>query len=172
MGNETEHVASTELEGKLSLRPERPEDESFLFEVYAGTRQEELALTGWDAPTRTAFVQMQFKAMRQGYASQHPRAQFCVILVSGNPVGRMVVDRSEENICLVDMALLVEHRGKGIGTILMRELLAEAARVAKPIRLHVFKQSRPIRWYERLGFCKTGDNGAYDRMEWHPGGAG
>jgi len=154
--------------GSVSLRPERLEDEPFLFEVYASTRAEELALTGWDAPTRLAFVQMQFRAMRTGYAGQFPKAEFSVLVQAGRPVGRIVVDRSEEAICLVDLALLPEYRGLGIGTSLMRELIAEAGKVGKPIQLHVFKRTRPIQWYARLGFVKTGETGAYDRLEWRP----
>jgi len=153
----------------LTLRPERPEDEAFLFEVYASTRADELALTGWDAPTRAAFLRMQFNAMRRGYAQQFPNAQFSILLRAGQPVGRMVIDRAPEAVCLVDLVLLPEHRGLGFGTRLMQELLAEAGQLRKPIHLHVFKGTRPVQWYQRLGFIKVGETGAYDRLEWRPG---
>lgn len=154
--------------GELTLRDERPEDEAFLFEVYASTREEELALTGWDAPTRAAFLQMQFKAMRRGYAEQFPKGQFSILLKEGFPVGRMVIDRADDAICLVDLALLPGYRGQGFGTFLMQGLVAEAAKMAKPITLHVFKGTRPVHWYERLGFLRVAEDGAYDRFEWQP----
>ena len=48
------------------LRREEINDEPFLFQVYAHTRVEELALTNWDPATRQAFLTMQFQAMRRG----------------------------------------------------------------------------------------------------------
>ena len=62
--------------GVVSLRPEQPEDEDFLFAVYASTRAEELAVTGWDEATRSAFLNLQFRAMRQGYHASFPQAEF------------------------------------------------------------------------------------------------
>jgi ribosomal protein S18 acetylase RimI-like enzyme len=150
------------------LRPEGPGDEAFLLEVYAGTRQEELEATGWPAAMREAFVRMQFNAQRQGYRATFPRAQFAVILSRGQAVGRLVVDRSENEFLLVDVALLPAHRGRGIGTALMQDLLREAAAAKKPVRLSVFKGQRAIRLYQRLGFEITGEDGLRDRMEWRP----
>jgi hypothetical protein len=47
----------------------------------------------------------------------------------------------------------------------MRQICAEADR---PVRLSVFKQNRAFNWYDRLGFAKVGDLGAYDELEWRP----
>ena len=152
----------------ISLRPEKPDDEGFLFEVYAGTREEELALTNWDEPMRRAFLNQQFNAMRQGYRSMFPAGEFLIIQLDGNPAGRMVIDRGGREIHLVDLALLPAQRNRGVGTFLMRQVCAEAADAGKPVRLCVLKNNRAFRWYERLGFAKTGDLGAYDEMEWRP----
>jgi GNAT superfamily N-acetyltransferase len=159
-------VGSTNAPGKIALRPERPEDEPFLAEVYASTRQDELNLTQWDAATRARFVAMQFTAMRQGYQANFPRAQFAVILIDGEPVGRMVVDRAEDEIRVVDIALLPIHCGKGIGAELMKNVMAEAAQAGKPVRLSVFRGTRAIRFYQRLGFVHDGQPGIYEEMEW------
>ena len=161
---------SARAPGTIRLRPERPEDEPFLFAVYASTREEELNLTGWDAATRAAFLDLQFKAMRQGYRSMFPQGEFTIILLAGQPVGRQVVNCTGTEIRLVDVALLPAYRGRGIGTILLRQLLGAAARLNKPLRLRVLKTSRPARLYERVGFCRVGEEGLYDRMEWKPGG--
>ncbi len=154
--------------GPVTLRPEQPEDEAFLLEVYASTRQEELALTNWDAGMRTAFVQSQFKAMRVGYADMFPDGQFSIILLGGQPIGRLVIHRAAREVHVVDMVLLPDFCGKGIGRQLMDGIMAEAAAAKKTIGLHVLKMNRAIRFYQRLGFVKTGDEGPYDRMEWRP----
>ena len=157
-----------EISGLLRCRAQVPGDEAFLWEVYASTRQEELDLTHWSQAQRKVFLDSQFKAMRGGYASQFPQADFSVILFREQPVGLMVVDRAETELRLVDIALLTEYRGRGLGSFLLKKLAAEAARARKPLRLHVFKGSRPWHLYERLGFVKIQEDGPYEHLEWRP----
>ena len=150
----------------ITLRPERPEDEPFLFTVYAGTRQEELDATGWPPVVREAFLNMQFKAQRQGYRSSFPQADFQIILANGNAVGRMVVNRATGEIVLVDIALMPEHRGHGIGTALLQQLVCEAEASGRPLRLSVIKGQRAGRLYQRMGFKKIGESDLRDELEW------
>jgi ribosomal protein S18 acetylase RimI-like enzyme len=149
-----------------ALRPEGPADGPFLLEVYAGTRQEELEAAGWPAALRETFVRMQFNAQQQGYRAAFPRAQFSIILSGGQAVGRIVIDRGEDQFLLVDIAVLPSHRGRGIGTALMQDLMREAATAQKPVRLSVIKGQRAFQLYQRLGFAKTGEDSLRDQMEW------
>jgi len=162
--NDAEAIAGL----NVSLRPEEPGDESFLFQVYASTRDEELALTNWDQATRTAFLNHQFAAMRLGYKSMFPTGEFLVILNDQAPVGRMVISRSAEMIRVVDVALLSAARGKGIGSLLMRRLQTEATTTGVPIRLQVFQNNRAQHLYQRLGFEITGQDGPYFHLQWTP----
>ena len=150
----------------LTLRPEQPGDEPFLFEVFASTREEELGLTNWDQPARRAFLDLQFAAMRRGYASMYPAGEFLIVDLGAQAIGRMVLNRTAEEIRVVDLALLAAHRNAGIGTWLMRRVCAEATQAGKPVRLCVLKGNRAVRWYQRLGFAKTDEAGIYDQMEW------
>lgn len=135
----------------VTLRPARPDD-AFLFALYAGTRADELAAWGWDAAQRDAFLVMQFRAQQRHYEAAWPRAEHRVVCLAGRPIGRLLVAREPDEIRLVDIALLPEHRGAGIGAGLIRGLLAEAARAGLPVRLHAARDSRARRLYERLGF--------------------
>ena len=159
-------TSSSQRDDSIFLQPQRPGDEPFLLEVYASTREDELDRTGWDAATRSAFVKMQFNAMQQGYATMFPRGQFSIILLHNRPIGRLVVDRADHEIRVVDIALLPSYRGQGIGTFLLQQLLLEASHAEKPVRLHVLKTSRAARHYLRLGFLKVGAEGPYDQMQW------
>ena len=143
-----------------------PDDESFLLEVYASTRLEELAGTGWDDNQKLAFIRMQFLARERS----QPRVDNKIILLNGRPVGRMLVDRTETPIVLRDIAVLTEYRNAGIGSRLLQELMTEAASAGKPIRLHVVASSPAVRLYERLGFRRGGDEAgaAYLEMTWVP----
>lgn len=148
----------------LSLREATAEDEPFLLEVYASTRIDELEGLGWDDNQKQAFIKMQFIARERCY----PRVDNCIILLNGRPVGRILVDRSQSSILLNDIALLTEYRNGGIGSRLIQDLMKEATAAGKPIVLHVVAFSSAVRLYERLGFVKTGGDGAYLEMKWMP----
>jgi len=156
----------------LRCRAQLPEDESFLRNVYASTRQDELNLTNWNPEQRKTFLDFQFKAMREGYARQFPQGEFSVIMLAERRIGLMVVDRPENELRLVDIALLPEVRGRGIGSYYLKKLASEAALAQKPLRLHVLKGSRPWHLYERLGFVKIEETGPYEHLEWRPQPAG
>lgn len=148
----------------LVLRERKPEDESFLLEVYASTRLEELEGFGWDDNQKQAFIRMQFLARERTY----PRVDDRIILLNGRSIGRLMVERSEAAILLRDIALLAEYRNAGIGGRLVHDLIKEATSAGKPIELHVVASSPAVRLYERLGFRRSGDEGAYLEMKWVP----
>src|SRR5262249_22081724 len=109
---------------------------------------------------------MQFAARERAYDSQYPRADRRILLDGDRPIGRIVVDRGEAAITLVDIALLAERRNAGIGTALVQGLQIEAAATGKPVRLQVLTSSRAVRLYERLGFAAVGVGGVDFAMEW------
>ncbi|HVS40440.1 MAG TPA: GNAT family N-acetyltransferase [Gemmataceae bacterium] len=156
----------------LTLRPIRPDDEEFLRRVYAGTRAEELAPLAWDDAQKMAFLRMQFDLQHRYYQAQFPDAAYSVVLLDGEPVGRLYVDRGEKEICILDIALLPERRGAGLGGTLLRDLLAEADRAAKPVRIHVERFNPALRLYQRLGFVQIGETDFYYLMKRTPGAGG
>ncbi len=109
---------------------------------------------------------MQFNAQQQGYRAAFPRAEFLIITIDNKAAGRVVVNRTEEEIRLVDVAVLPAHRGRGIGTEVIQGVLREAATAGKPVRLSVIKGQRAFRLYQRLGFRKTGEAAMREQMEW------
>src|ERR1700738_5428683 len=90
----------------LRLRPITPADESFLARVYASTRWEELAPTGWSDEEKAVFCRRQFDAQSAYYAATYPEASFHVIEREGVPIGRLYVARWEKEIRIVDITLL------------------------------------------------------------------
>jgi ribosomal protein S18 acetylase RimI-like enzyme len=161
-GDVLTRVAAT----SLHLRPEHAGDEPFLFELYASTRADELALSNWDEPPRSQFLGMQFRAQRAGYREMFPNAQFDLVLENGIAVGRIVVNVTDEEIRIVDLVVAATQRGRGVGTELLRRLLQQAAGANKPLRLQVLKGNRAAQLYQRLGFTKTGESGSHEQFEW------
>ena len=151
----------------LSLRPETDADEAFLRDLYADTRASEMALVPWDDTTKATFLRQQFDAQRSHYRRQYPNATFDMLLQDGVPIGRLYLDRGMEAWRLLDIAIVPDRRGVGLGTALMRGLLAEAASVDLPVHLYVEAFNPARRLYDRLGFLPLSDNGVYIIMRWH-----
>ncbi|HET6313484.1 MAG TPA: GNAT family N-acetyltransferase [Chloroflexia bacterium] len=154
----------------ITLRPIVQGDEELLYRVYASTREAELALTDWTDEQKAAFVQMQFVAQHNHYQEYYPNAAFLVILADEQPVGRLYVDRWPDQTRVVDITVLPEYRNLGIGTVLLKALMAEAAEAGKPLTIHVEQYNPALRLYERLGFTRIADRGIYYLMEWRPEG--
>jgi GNAT superfamily N-acetyltransferase len=140
----------------------------FLYTVYASTRAEELAVVPWDDAQKDSFLRMQFEAQDRWYREQMPGASFDVVLVEGEPAGRLYVDRRDDEIRIVDIALLPEHRGHGVGTSLLGELLSEADAAGKRVTIHVERLNPAMQLYERLGFSVAEDKGVYLFLERRP----
>jgi ribosomal protein S18 acetylase RimI-like enzyme len=143
----------------ITLREASDEDEAFLREVYAGSRAQELAMVPWNDEQREAFLRMQFDAQHFYYHAQFPEASYQIILRDAEPIGRVYVLRKEEEIEILDITLLPQHRGAGIGNSLMRDLLHEADRSGQAVKIWIeeFNPSRSL--FERLGFSKIHEDG-------------
>lgn len=155
--------------GTVTLRPVTGEDEPFLLAVYGGTREDELGQVEWGEGQKEVFVKWQFDLQRREYDARFPDAKYELILIDGEPAGRIWTGRDEEQIRLLDIALLSQFQKRGVGTLLLGRLIDEAARVQKPLRHMVFVLNNDAhRFYERLGFVVIEDFGAYKHMEWRP----
>ena len=144
-----------------ALRTIRAEDRDFLFRVYAGARLEELALTDWDETQKQAFLAQQFEAQHHHYQTHYPGARLDLVLLGDEPIGRLYVARWREEIRIMDIALLPEHRNRGIGGALLRDLLEEAAATSRRLTIHVERYNPALRLYRRLGFESVGETGVY-----------
>jgi ribosomal protein S18 acetylase RimI-like enzyme len=153
----------------VRLRPVTLEDETFLRELFATTRADELALMGWDEQQKELFIAMQFNAQSQQYAMSYPQANHSVILLDEVSIGRQIINRGPSEFTLVDIALLPTYRGAGIGTQLIENLLREAASARKSVTLNVWHSNPARNLYERMGFsAATKDDGVYCEMWWTP----
>ena len=153
--------------GKLELRPVSDDDDQFLLSVYASTREAELSQVEWAEGQKESFLRWQFDTQRREYSARFPNADYHVILVDERPAGRIWVGSDEEQIRLLDIALLPEFQNRGVGTTLLRRLMDLTAREGKALRHMVFVLNNDAhRFYERFGFRIIDDLGAYKHMEW------
>jgi ribosomal protein S18 acetylase RimI-like enzyme len=151
----------------VTLRAARPEDGPLLHRIYASTRVDELADAPWPDTAKDAFIKQQYLAREVGYARSHPQAERLIVEENDTPVGSLWVDRGEDRLLLLDIALLPEHRGRGVGRTLLEGLQREAASRGVPLALQVAKTNRASDLYRRMGFHEIGDDDVYIRLEWH-----
>jgi len=155
----------------VTFREVVAEDTPLLLEVYGSTRLDELALTNWDEQQRHAFLKMQLDAQHLHYRGHYPVAQYLVILVDGLAAGRLYVAETSEEIRILDITVLPEYRGSGIGTAIIKELMPIAAATGKPLGIYVESFSRSLGLFERLGFVRSGEIGYSFLLRWGAGTA-
>lgn len=147
------------------LRPVTDADRPFLVALYRSIREPELAHVPWDEATIAAFVEHQFAAQDAHYREHYDGATLDVIEVDGEAAGRLYVHRGERDVRIMDIALSPAFRGRGIGTELLRSLIAEADGSERTLSIHVEANNPARRLYERLGFREAGEHGVYVLME-------
>jgi ribosomal protein S18 acetylase RimI-like enzyme len=156
---------------QISLRLATDEDRSFLLRVYGGTREEELSVTDWTREQKDAFIEMQFTAQDTYWREHYVGAEFFVIERrqedgSTEGIGRLYLHGRTQELRLMDIAILPTFRGQGIGTLLLNQLIERAASEGKSLTIHVEQFNPALALYERLGFRRIGEFGAYYLLEW------
>lgn len=159
------------LSQDFALRPESDDDIPFLMRLYASTRERELAAIPWSAEQKQAFLASQFQAQRHHYRTHFDGCAFDVLEYSGIPVGRLYLDVRPSRLHVIDIALLPEWRGKGVGTAIFEALQALGRASGRSVGIFVEKFNPALRLYRRLGFTDIADHEVYLEMEWLPEGA-
>ena len=154
--------------GAVTLRPATDADYSFMRELYGDTRAEEMKRFPFGEEQVRAFLDQQFAAQFEHYRIHYPTCERNIIEQDGHPIGRLWIDEWRDQIRLVDVALLSQWRGSGIGTRLLLDVLARGAAAQKPVTIHVEAFNPALRLYERLGFQHVDTNGMYYLMQWTP----
>lgn len=89
-----------------------------------------------------------------------------LILVNGKRVGCVGFRVGAEKIRLDSFYLARRHHNSGLGTAVLKVLLAEANALSLPIRLEVLNGSKADRFYLRHGFVRLSEDaieGTYER---------
>lgn len=154
---------------RLVLRPVEARDDEFVYRVYASTRADEMALVNWTAEQQEAFLRMQVSAQTDHYKIHYPQAKYHIIEREDVPIGRLITERSKDDILIIDIALLPEYRNMGIGTAILTDLMHAATGESRQIVLRVEFFNPALHLYARLGFVKTREMSIYHEMVWTPG---
>jgi ribosomal protein S18 acetylase RimI-like enzyme len=157
--------AGRSQEKDISFRPVTAADDGLLFSLYASTRAAELAQVPWSEEQKQAFVRMQFDAQTREYAARNPQATHEIICVGEKPAGRLYLSRKEDAFHILDIIVMPEHRGSGIGTWVVKKVMADAAREGKAVTIYVESFNPSMQFFERLGFQPVRTEGIYSLLK-------
>lgn len=150
----------------LFLRPETPEDTDFIRDLFASVRGPEFAAMGWPPALLHDLLVSQSTMQNRHYASVYPNALRLIIMAGGIPVGRLYLHPRHEGLRVVDIALLPDWRGRGLGGDLLRAVQAMAAACKDGVSLSVTRTNPARHLYQRLGFTEQPGAGPDMEMQW------
>jgi GNAT superfamily N-acetyltransferase len=140
------------------------EDLPFVAELYASTRRWEVALLGWPRDVQDTFLAQQHEGQHRHYMAHYPGAEWLIVERAGRPIGRLYLYEGKREVRVVDVSLVADCRGAGVGGAILRDVLDDAQGRGKSVSIHVEKNNPARRLYERLGFVLAEDRGVYDLM--------
>jgi GNAT superfamily N-acetyltransferase len=156
--------------GDFVLRPERPEDDRFLFDLFAINNMEVLRLAGFPTDVIEKLINFQYRSQTTTYRTMFPDAIYSIVSWNGQDVGRFIEHDETDVVYFVDFVLFPECQSKGLGSALTRALMEEWAARGRGTRVKVMINNEPcLKMCQRLGFTQSEpDDMAYVDLRWYP----
>lgn len=162
-----------EERARVGFRPEGRVDEDLVRRAHVAHRAALFAGAGLPADALAGLCAQQHALQERHIATHNPAADRRMILAGAETVGRLCLDRTGATWRIVDVALLPEAQGRGLGGAAVRLVLAEAARAGAAVDLAVGRDNpRAEALYRRLGFVDALGGGDTHRRLIRPAGDG
>lgn len=131
-----------------SFRQAKPEDYEFLYNLHVLAMREYVELLwGWEESWQRDYYTRKFDPLTRK-----------IIIIAGRDAGVLVIEHQEEELYLGLIEILPEFQGRGVGSAIIVDLIAQAREMNRPLSLHVLKSNDSARrLYERLGFVMVGE---------------
>ena len=149
----------------ITFRKFIEKDRNFIEQVFKSTREPELKQTNWSNLQKESFILMQSVAQEADYKTSFPHLEKKLILYKNKQAGRLYLSETSSHLRLVDISLLPQFRGKGIGTTILSQLIKRAEKSKRILCLHVRKENRAMSLYIKSGFIIINSTGDYHYME-------
>jgi SAM-dependent methyltransferase len=139
---QTERCYLLARRGAVTLRPATEADRDYLrFLHHACYRRWVEPIWGWDETD-------QDRRFDNGFSV----AGRFIVELADEPIGSLKTSREGQWLSVDDIEVAPEHQGRGIGSRLLRGVLAQADREGLPVRLQVLHTNPARRLYQRIGF--------------------
>jgi ribosomal protein S18 acetylase RimI-like enzyme len=154
------------LPDALQMRPCTDADQEFLLSLYRASRSDLLQMQA-----EPAFVEhliaMQFQIQTQSYQNMFPDAEYWLIMLNGQPIGRLILDHEAETLHIVDIAFAPQERGRGHGSTLLKALQSWAANAQQGLYLRVSHSNpRAQKLYLSLDFIPRDSDAMQVHLCW------
>lgn len=169
-----DHLATpAALAGRgFRLRPLAARDLAWVRDLYATTREEEMAQVPWPPQLKRNFLDQQCALQHAHYLAHYGDTDFLALELRQQPAGRLYVQRGggasgRDADLIVDISVFPRHRGQGVGEALVRAVQQAAAAEGRGAWLHVQRHNAGARrLYERLGFVANDGGESHIPMFW------
>ena len=149
------------------LRPCAASDDAFLYDVFCTTWASEVAALP-NQNLAQHVLRIQHIAQERRFATNYPNQQRFVLVEDGEPAGRLYLQSVGDTVHVVDLTLLPRFREQGIGSRVIRDLVAQCTADGRSIRLRVSRRNRgAIDLVNRLGFSLVSVDDLENFFEWH-----
>lgn len=156
--------------GDFTLRPERPEDDRFLFDLFVFDNIEILQRAQFPMDVIEKLINFQYRSQTATYRAMFPNAIFSIVSWQDKDIGRFIEHDESEVVYFVDFVLLPEYQAKGVGSALTRALMEEWAARGRGTRVKVLVNNTPsLKMCRKLGFMEFAtEETAYIELRWYP----
>lgn len=155
----------------LKLRLATSTDQPFLMQLFASSRPL-FSQMGLPESVVAHLAEQQFQLQQASYRQQAANAEVFIVLLHNAPAGQITIHHSNQDIRLMDLAIVKQHQGQGYGTALIKALQLLASQQQLPLKLSVDSANqRAFALYLALGFVITEKQDFYYSMRWqcrHP----
>lgn len=156
------------LGGIRYLRPCTEADNAFVYDVFCTTWEHEVAALP-NQNLAQHVLRIQHIAQERRFESHYPSHQRYVVLVDGEPAGRLYVHESDSVMHVIDLTLMPQFRDHGVGTRIFRDLFTHAAQEGQTISLRVARRNeRATDFYTSIGFRLMTVDDLDNYFEWTP----
>ena len=136
----------------FTLRPAEGSDEALLLRIFTESHCAGFELLGLEPGALASLIRMQFHA-RQAQYRVYPGGAEYLICRAEVVVGNCWLSETAEQLRVLDIAVLAEHRRQGVARAVLSEVCAEAEAAGKPVRLSVWHQNTAaLELYRAFGF--------------------
>jgi len=144
---------------KYLLRKPTSADFEFLRDVHHMTLKEHvLKIWGWDQTKQDDFFREDFES-----------AQIQIIQAFSNDIGYLQLNLEKNILHIVNILILPEFQNRGLGSEIIRDLIAKSRIKSCMLKLGVFKiNTRAIGLYKTLGFKVCGESKTHFMMQLQP----
>jgi ribosomal protein S18 acetylase RimI-like enzyme len=127
-------------------------DSEFFMELFSEIKGSELLLHSWPPTIREQLLSMQYRGFMKSIQEEYPNHEDFLILFQSKMAGRLQIEKNDSFFRIINISLMPDFRGKGIGSYILKNILKEANLRQIPVELDVDVSNPAFFVYQNLGF--------------------